>query len=237
MSTSQMDQIAVIREPCAECGMQCDPGEYHPFAACLMFKQCRDSETVRANLEAVVHHGFQTESLAVQEPVGEVVVDALRAPGNKKLVLFDASDEAFRLAEGTYKVYLAPAVQPAPALVDPICQSEPSADLIDHCAQRLVSWDGDFCVWPDSWDKADVAAARRDAEKVLRSAYSRCYLVPAASPIAWVDADHLVQQVSITQRTGQPFILICSTALRSGESKRALYTAPQPDAATVQAKS
>ncbi|OYD50667.1 hypothetical protein CBY09_07995 [Acidovorax kalamii] len=33
--------------------MPCTPGEYHPYAACLMFKACHDSETVRANLEAV----------------------------------------------------------------------------------------------------------------------------------------------------------------------------------------
>lgn len=39
--------------PCAECGMPCDPAEYHPFAACLMFKACHDSSVVRANLDAV----------------------------------------------------------------------------------------------------------------------------------------------------------------------------------------
>lgn len=39
--------------PCSTCGMPCTPGEYHPYAACLMFKACLDSETVRANLEAV----------------------------------------------------------------------------------------------------------------------------------------------------------------------------------------
>ena len=38
---------------CGDCGMPCKPGEYHPYAACLMFKACHNSETVRANLEAV----------------------------------------------------------------------------------------------------------------------------------------------------------------------------------------
>lgn len=42
--------------PCAECGMVCEPGEYHPYAACLMFKACQNSATVRANLEAVKRH-------------------------------------------------------------------------------------------------------------------------------------------------------------------------------------
>ena len=40
-------------EPCGDCGMPCAQGEYHPYAACLMFKACHNSETVRANLNAV----------------------------------------------------------------------------------------------------------------------------------------------------------------------------------------
>ena len=42
-----------MNDQCAECGMPCEPGEYHPFAACLMFKACHNSTTVRANLAAV----------------------------------------------------------------------------------------------------------------------------------------------------------------------------------------
>ena len=42
--------------PCACCGMVCTPGEYHPYAACLMFKACHNGNTVRANLEAVLSH-------------------------------------------------------------------------------------------------------------------------------------------------------------------------------------
>lgn len=41
--------------PCGECGMPCRAGEYHPFAACLMFKACHNSETVRANLAPPPH--------------------------------------------------------------------------------------------------------------------------------------------------------------------------------------
>lgn len=44
-------------ERCGECGMQVGPLEYHPFAACLMYKQCANSTTVRRNLDAVVEHG------------------------------------------------------------------------------------------------------------------------------------------------------------------------------------
>lgn len=39
--------------PCLDCGMWCTPGEYHPFAACLMFRACNDSGMVRANLPNV----------------------------------------------------------------------------------------------------------------------------------------------------------------------------------------
>lgn len=39
--------------PCGECGMPCTRAEYHPYAACLMFKACQNSDTVRANLQAV----------------------------------------------------------------------------------------------------------------------------------------------------------------------------------------
>ena len=35
---------------CAQCGMPCEAGEFHPYAACLMFTACHDSDTVRANI-------------------------------------------------------------------------------------------------------------------------------------------------------------------------------------------
>lgn len=39
---------------CAECGMPVKAGEYHPYAACLMFKACQNSDTVRGNLTDVM---------------------------------------------------------------------------------------------------------------------------------------------------------------------------------------
>ncbi len=42
-----------VENPCAECGMPVTLGEYHPFAACLMFKGCQDSSVVRTNLETI----------------------------------------------------------------------------------------------------------------------------------------------------------------------------------------
>ncbi|MFA7287440.1 MAG: hypothetical protein WC055_01025 [Melioribacteraceae bacterium] len=41
--------------PCKECGMLTTPTEYHPYAACLMFKACHDSNTVRDNLDFILN--------------------------------------------------------------------------------------------------------------------------------------------------------------------------------------
>ena len=44
---------------CHECGMHLRLGEYHPFAACLMYKGCGDAKTVRENLKAVQDNGIR----------------------------------------------------------------------------------------------------------------------------------------------------------------------------------
>lgn len=36
--------------------------EYHPYAACLMFKACQDASTVRKNLEALTHPARKAEA-------------------------------------------------------------------------------------------------------------------------------------------------------------------------------
>jgi len=46
---------------CAECGMVLlDPAEYHPYAACAMYKQWQDSHAVRVNLKSIMQHGRGT---------------------------------------------------------------------------------------------------------------------------------------------------------------------------------
>lgn len=45
---------------------------------------------------------------------------------------------------------------------------EPTKEMIEAGAQRLVSWE-DGSVWPNSWDGLAVAAARQEAERVWRS--------------------------------------------------------------------
>ena len=55
---------------CGECGMMISDNEYHPYAACLMFIGCQDSEIVTANLDAVQNHGYQ---LAIDEKPEESI--------------------------------------------------------------------------------------------------------------------------------------------------------------------
>ena len=47
---------------------------------------------------------------------------------------------------------------------------DPTKEMIEAGAQRLVSWE-DGSKWPDSWDALQVRAARNDAERVWRSMY------------------------------------------------------------------
>lgn len=54
--------IVAIGWHCAQCGMRTDgPAVYHPYAACLMFKACKNGDTVQANLDAVVKYGRDME--------------------------------------------------------------------------------------------------------------------------------------------------------------------------------
>jgi hypothetical protein len=49
------------------------------------------------------------------------------------------------------------------------CEVSITQEMIEAGAQRLVAWE-DGSEWPDSWDSMTVAAARNEAERVLRSA-------------------------------------------------------------------
>ncbi|HEX5704914.1 MAG TPA: hypothetical protein VFX97_17075 [Pyrinomonadaceae bacterium] len=46
---------------CGECGMLVDAQEYHPYAACVMYRQLGQAEKVNSNLRAVVLHGVDME--------------------------------------------------------------------------------------------------------------------------------------------------------------------------------
>lgn len=49
------------KERCTECGMAVSVTEYHPYAACLMYRACQDAEVVRVNLLSVQASGAQAE--------------------------------------------------------------------------------------------------------------------------------------------------------------------------------
>jgi hypothetical protein len=51
---------------------------------------------------------------------------------------------------------------------------EPTPEMIEAGAQRLVSWTDD-AVWPDSWVALQLAAARNEAERVWRSMWLECH--------------------------------------------------------------
>lgn len=89
-----MTDPLTTNERCTQCNMQCEPGEYHPYAACLMYMQCVNSETVRANLAAVVEHGR-----AAHEPLTDhmaALIDSAYYEG-AKLALIKA-DESIQVA-------------------------------------------------------------------------------------------------------------------------------------------
>ena len=51
---------------CHGCGMVTHgPRDYHPFAACELFKTIRNGDTVEANIRAVVEYGMKAQQQGV----------------------------------------------------------------------------------------------------------------------------------------------------------------------------
>lgn len=51
---------------CKECGMGLGAErEYHPYAACLMFKATQNTTVALANLEAVVEYGMKAQAAGI----------------------------------------------------------------------------------------------------------------------------------------------------------------------------
>jgi hypothetical protein len=61
-SNKSIDGGREVSQACIECGMICEAAEYHPYAACLMFKACHNSTIVTANLDGVRAHAAQYDS-------------------------------------------------------------------------------------------------------------------------------------------------------------------------------
>jgi len=62
-----MNEVRLVSMVCAECGMTTGLQEYHPFAACLMFKACHNAITVRDNLAAV--RSEEREACAIEAEI------------------------------------------------------------------------------------------------------------------------------------------------------------------------
>lgn len=123
---------------CAECGMWCEPDEYHPYAACLMFKACGNSKTVRDNLEAVMDHaraaregGAIVRESEAQVPVAATLDEAAADPA----LTLDVARELLRDAAAGIRSLAASAT------------SEPDADL--------------ELIWHSVSDNAETNAAYR----------------------------------------------------------------------------
>ena len=85
---------------CIECGMMCEAVEYHPYAACLMFKQCLNSETVRANLQAVRDDSYQQGQVAGLREAKTLVEKVYDDAPDKSAVFYEVClDIAAKLAQ------------------------------------------------------------------------------------------------------------------------------------------
>lgn len=62
--------------PCGECEMLVKPAEYHPYAACVMYRQLGQVDKVTSNLHAVVDYGIELEQ-ARQNTKAEMLYEAL----------------------------------------------------------------------------------------------------------------------------------------------------------------
>jgi hypothetical protein len=56
---SEITQRQRAEANCHQCGMVCQPDEYHPYAACILYGAIHDGDAVRANLNAIAQHARQ----------------------------------------------------------------------------------------------------------------------------------------------------------------------------------
>ena len=55
----EMTQRQRAEADCHQCGMVCQPNEYHPYAACILYGAIHDGDAARANLNAIAQHARQ----------------------------------------------------------------------------------------------------------------------------------------------------------------------------------
>ena len=88
------------------------------------------------------------------------------AGGNEFMAARDRhSTTEWQDAERIYNAMLSAAPQSSDGWI-PL---EPTKEMIEAGAQRLVRWETGKEIWPTSWSALDVSASRNDAERVWRS--------------------------------------------------------------------
>jgi hypothetical protein len=102
---SRIDGLPDLPKPgamtCTECGMLCEWREFHPFAACLMFKGCHDSDKVRANLNAVREAGSAAAAQAAKQvPAGFVLV-----PREPTRAMWLAAEKLLKGPNNAYRIW------------------------------------------------------------------------------------------------------------------------------------
>jgi len=60
--------IEIVKEVCGECGMHCHKNEYHPYVACLLFKQVKNAQVVRDNLGSVMDYARAHQDTRAETP-------------------------------------------------------------------------------------------------------------------------------------------------------------------------
>lgn len=67
---------------CAECGMHCAPREFHPYAACLLFRACGNATEVRAHI-ATLRAPTAEQAEGVRSPWIDVADELPRSEWDK----------------------------------------------------------------------------------------------------------------------------------------------------------
>ncbi len=61
--------------PCAECHMLCSVGEYHPYAACVLYRQLGQADKVKSCLDSMIEYATRTPA-ATPERINEAEYQA-----------------------------------------------------------------------------------------------------------------------------------------------------------------
>lgn len=134
--------------PCADCGMPCTPREYHPYAACLMFKACHNSDTVRANL-ATARAPARASAPAPQGPTD---AELIAFQEEEQYGLYCDPDDFVDIARAVLARWGAPAASGEPVARKPLTDEQIN-ELADQCRAP-----GHGSVWPHAFAKSLEAA-------------------------------------------------------------------------------